>query len=70
MTARRRRDAGRRAADDEAPPLPEPVDVVDGIPDRRAKPSRWAYVLIAAVFVAWLAFLVYSRYAAPLAEGS
>ncbi len=70
MSARRRKEAAGRDADDGRQHPPEPVDVVDGIPDRKAKPSPWAYVLIAAVFVAWLAFLVYSRYAAPLPEGN
>ncbi len=36
-----------------------PVDVVDGLADRQAKPPRWKYILIAAIYVAWIAFLIY-----------
>ena len=39
--------------------IPDPVDVVDGIPDRSADRSVWKYVVMAAVFSAWLAFLAY-----------
>ena len=39
----------------------EPIDVVDGIADRRESPARWRYVLIAAVFAAWVAFLLYCQ---------
>ncbi len=35
-----------------------PVDVVDGLADRQAKPPRWKYILIAAIYVAWIAFLI------------
>lgn len=41
------------------PPIPPPVDVVDGVPDRSPKPSRWKYIVIAAIFLAWVAFLIY-----------
>ena len=59
MTRRPRNAAGRkdRPRSDAAPP--QPVDVVDGIPDRAENPPRWKYVLIAAVFLAWLGFLIY-----------
>jgi hypothetical protein len=36
-----------------------PIDVVDGIPDRAAKPAKWKYILIALIFLAWVAFLLY-----------
>ena len=39
--------------------VPEPVDVVEGIPDRSARPAVWQYVAIAAVFALWIAMLVY-----------
>ncbi len=38
---------------------PQPVNVIDGIPDRTPKPRVWMYVLCGAVFVLWLAFLIY-----------
>jgi hypothetical protein len=41
-------------------PLPaEPIDVVDGIPDRAARAPRWRYVLLVAAGLAWLAVLIY-----------
>jgi hypothetical protein len=43
--------------------VPPPVDVVDGIPDRQARPAKWKYVLLAVVFLAWVAFLVYCQIA-------
>jgi len=43
--------------------LPEPVDVVDGIPDRSPRPARWKYVALVVVFVAWVALLVWCRIA-------
>ena len=46
--------------DAKAPTLPEPVDVVDGIPDRSKRPARWVYVVIGAVFVVWVVFLIYN----------
>lgn len=41
----------------------QPVDVVDGIPDRSARRSAWKYVLLALVFLGWVAFLVYCHLA-------
>jgi hypothetical protein len=42
-----------------AAPVPEPVDVVDGIPDRDAAVPAWKYLALAGVFTAWTVFLVY-----------
>jgi hypothetical protein len=39
--------------------VPPPLDVVDGIPDRSSTRPAWKYVLMAAAFLGWLAFLVY-----------
>ena len=51
-----------KAPDEKPAPPPveptEPVDVVDGIPDRSARPAWWKAAILAAVFVAWVAFLV------------
>jgi hypothetical protein len=52
-----RRDARK------APEPPEPVDAVDGIPDRSSNPAAWKYLLLAAIFLAWVAFLVYCQLA-------
>ena len=46
---------------------PEPVNVVDGIPDRSTHSGTWAYLIVAAVFVAWVAFLVYCQLAGQAA---
>jgi len=40
-----------------------PVDVVDGIPDCSARRSAWKYILIALVFLGWVAFLLYCHLA-------
>ena len=42
---------------------PEPVDVVNGIPDRSRRRPLWAYILLALIFLGWLAFLVTCRIA-------
>lgn len=41
------------------PPPNEPIDVVDGIPDRAARAPWWRYALLAALGLAWMAVLVY-----------
>jgi len=47
---------------DPATPQPtQPVDVVDGIPDRSSRPARWKYLLIVIIFVAWAALLIYTQ---------
>ena len=37
------------------------VDVIDGIPGRRANTAAWKYILLAIIFLAWIAFLIYIR---------
>ena len=39
--------------------IPEPVNVIDGVPDRSGKPAAWKYALIGLIFLAWVVFLVY-----------
>ncbi|HUT56468.1 MAG TPA: hypothetical protein VNA25_01185 [Phycisphaerae bacterium] len=51
--AKQTRQADRRAA--------APTAADGQIPDRSTKPARWKYVLIAVVFLAWLAFLIYCQ---------
>ena len=64
----RKRKAPPARADEQAGPaeLPQPVNVVDGIPDRREGTPAWKYVLIGGVFAAWLAFLIYCAAAGRL----
>lgn len=52
---------------DGSPPPPEPLDVVDGIPDRSPRSRLWIYLVLALVFLAWLAFLIFVQLA-PLAR--
>ncbi len=47
----------------EPPPAPAPVNLVDGVPDRSPRRHIWKYVLLAVIFLAWVAFLVYSALA-------
>lgn len=41
-------------------PPPEPVNVIDGLPDRSPRPTWWKYAIPGGIFVAWVAFLVYT----------
>jgi hypothetical protein len=59
MSRKRKRRAAPQDDKDASRQLPEPVDVVDGIPDRRPGAPLWRYVLIGVVFLAWLSFLIY-----------
>ncbi|MDP6634653.1 MAG: hypothetical protein QGG42_07140 [Phycisphaerae bacterium] len=53
--------AGSREDSKQAPP-PEPIDISDGIPDRRASIS-WAVIgILIAIFVGWCVFLLYCQY--------
>ena len=63
MTAARE----KQQADDRAAPF-EPVNRVDGIPDRSPRPALWKYVVLAVIFLGWLAFLMYAAMAAPVAH--
>ena len=49
----------RQQRDSQAPPpaVTEPVDVVEGIPDRSGRTPAWKYVVLAAIFVGWVSFL-------------
>ncbi len=59
-----RHQKAARRSDPPAEPPPTPVDVVDGIPDRSANPAAWKGILAAAIFLAWVAFLVFCAVAA------
>lgn len=55
-----------KSSDDKIPPasrVTKPVNVVDGIPNRSASLRAWKYILLAAVFGAWVGFLLYCRIA-------
>ncbi len=43
--------------------VPEPKDVVDGIPDRSTKRRLWVLLVLGAIFLGWVAFLIYCRIA-------
>ena len=60
MKAKSERKKERRSPE---PDPHEPVDVVDGIANRRAAPKVWMFAVLAAVFVGWVAFLIYSAVA-------
>lgn len=42
---------------------PQPVNVIDGIPDRRPGRAWPTVVVIVVVFAAWVAFLIYCKVA-------
>jgi hypothetical protein len=51
------------------PQVCDPVDVVDGIPDRSSRPRAWKVALLVLIFVGWVCFLVYCATAgAPAAK--
>jgi len=52
-----------RKSPNAAPQPPEPVDVVDGIPDRSPTAPRWKLVVILLVFLAWVGFMLYVQFA-------
>ncbi len=54
-TGRKKSDASQKT--DKAN-YPEPVDVIDGVPGRSAKARTWKYLAVAAVFLAWIGFLI------------
>ncbi len=41
---------------------PEPIDEIDGVPDRSPHPAVWKYLLLAGAFLAWMAFLLYCQF--------
>ena len=45
-------------------PLPEPIDIVDGVPDHTRNPSRRRLGVVLIIFVTWVAFLLYCLLAA------
>jgi len=55
----RRETATPRGQEKDDLPAPEPVDVVDGIPDRSAKPAAWKLLVLVLVFLAWACLLVF-----------
>jgi len=62
------RKADNAKREDRAAP-PEPVDVVDGVPDRAARAPLWRYLLLLGIFLAWLGFLIYCAAAGNPAGG-
>ena len=60
--------AGPRKKTKDDPP-PEPVDVVDGIADRSPNPAAWKYVVLLVIFLAWIALLVFMKFAGSAERG-
>ncbi|MCE5328662.1 MAG: hypothetical protein LLG01_19865 [Planctomycetaceae bacterium] len=52
-------EAGKATDAAEPKETPPPVDLWKGIPDHAPRWRWWIYAAVAAVFLAWLAFLVY-----------
>jgi len=41
-------------------PTPKPpVDIDQGIPDRAARRPAWKYIVLLAIFLIWIAILIY-----------
>ncbi len=47
----------------DAPAPTEPIDVVGGIADHSSKPAKWKLLMLLAVFVGWVAVMVYVQIA-------
>jgi hypothetical protein len=63
----RKTDSSRTATSSEREkplPIPRPVDVHDGIPDRVQTPSRKRLWLVLGLFIAWIGVLAYFLLAA------
>lgn len=43
------------------PPLSPPIDVVNGVPDHAPTTPLWKYLLLAGLFLAWVAVLILVR---------
>lgn len=46
--------------------IPDPRDVIDDIPDRTSRGRTWKLLVLAAIFVGWVAFLVFAHWAGRL----
>lgn len=45
-----------------------PADGSTTLPDQSTNPAVWKYVLLAGIFVAWLAFLIYCQLAGQVVQ--
>lgn len=52
-----KKQTGRGSAEKRA--VPEPINVIDDMPDVAAARPVWFYILLGGVFAAWLGFLIY-----------
>jgi hypothetical protein len=59
--SKKKTSASPKAAKNARPtrPVPQPVNVVDGIPDHAETRSRWRLPILLLIFAAWLGFLLY-----------
>ncbi len=62
------KSADKDAKDKRAVEPLDAIDVVDGVPDRSVHSPPWAYLLLATVFLAWLAFLAYCHLAGTVVD--
>lgn len=62
-SARRRQSRKQEDSPRKAEQPREPVNLVDGMPDHSQHPALWKYLVLAAIFLAWLGFLVYCQLA-------
>ena len=73
MTRKRHKktSAKPQAAPTEKSPehISQPVNVADGIPDRKRNPSGWALPAVLIIFAGWMAILIYFLLAGRIVEG-
>jgi len=57
--AEERKGKAGRGREKDAPAPPDPVNVIDGMPDVSLNRAWWKYAALAAGFSAWMSVLVY-----------
>lgn len=63
MSKKRKKSPPQADKNDKPVPI-DPVNVADGIPDRSENCRAWQYLVLGAVFAAWIAFMTYCQIAA------
>ena len=51
-------ESGQGEKDANREPVTDPVDMVDGLADHSGHPAKWKYIVLAAIFLAWVAFMI------------
>lgn len=66
--SRKPRDSKSPASRSDGKPAPEtpepPINRIDGVPDVSSRRPWWKYAIVAGIFLAWAAFLLYCGLAA------